>query len=265
MHKISLAPNKRIYFASDQHFGAPDPASSRAREHRFIAWLHKITPDCGALFLLGDLFDFWFEYDRVIPKGFVRVQGALAQIADRGIPLYFFTGNHDLWVRDYLSEELGFQVFSQPQYFEIGSKKFLIGHGDGLGPGDYGYKRMKKVFTFPLFQTAFKWLHPDLGVRFAQYLSLRNKLISGSDDLVFTGLENEWLVQYAWKKQAQFPVDYYLFGHRHLALDLPIDPKISGIPVARYLNTGDWITHNSYAVFDGTSLELCRETADAAV
>ena len=100
MHKISLAPNKRIYFASDQHFGAPDPTSSRAREHRFIAWLHKITPDCGALFLLGDLFDFWFEYDRVIPKGFVRVQGTLAQIADRGIPLYFFTGNHDLWVRD---------------------------------------------------------------------------------------------------------------------------------------------------------------------
>ena len=131
---------------------------------RFVAWLDEIKTDAAAVFLLGDLFDFWFEYRTVVPKGFVRVLGKLAEISDSGIPIYFFVGNHDLWMKDYFKTELGIKVFHQPQTFQIGAHSFFIGHGDGKGPGDKGYKRMKKIFTSPFFQWLFRWLHPDLSL-----------------------------------------------------------------------------------------------------
>ena len=154
MVTISTSKNKKIYFASDQHLGAPTYEASLPREKKFVAWLDEVKKDAEAIFLLGDLFDFWFEYKTVVPKGFVRVLGKLAEIRDSGIPIYFFVGNHDLWMRDYFEKELNIPVYHQSKEFIINDNHFLIGHGDGLGPGDKGYKGMKKVFTNPVF----KWL-----------------------------------------------------------------------------------------------------------
>mgnify|MGYP001551831693 CR=1 FL=1 len=239
-----------IYFASDQHFGAPDKAGSKVRETQFIAWLDSIKNNASALFLLGDLFDFWFEYKKVVPKGFTRVLGKLAELSDNGIPIHFFVGNHDLWMRDYFEDELGIKVYHKPVSFEFSNKTFLIGHGDGLGPGDTGYKRMKKLFTNKLAKWCYRWLHPDLGVALAQHLSLKNKLISGDEDIKFLGEENEWLVQYCKRKLQKQHHNFFVFGHRHLPLDIKLNDT------ARYINTGDWITHFSYAEFDGENLHL---------
>lgn len=245
-----VQPNKKIYFASDQHFGAPTAEASFPREQKFVRWLDTVKDDAEVIFLLGDLFDFWFEYKTVVPKGFVRVLGKLAEIRDAGIPIYFFVGNHDLWMNDYFEKELNIPVYHKPKEFVFSNKTFLIGHGDGLGPGDKGYKRMKKVFTNPFSKWLYRWLHPDVGVRLAQYLSVKNKLISGDEDVVFLGEENEWLIQYCKRKLTQKKYDYFLFGHRHLPMKVNIDKK------AVYINTGDWITQYTYAVFDGEKLSL---------
>ncbi len=245
-----LDNNQKIYFASDQHFGAPTRESSLVREQKFVAWLEDIKADAAAIFLLGDLFDFWFEYKTVVPKGFVRVLGKLAEIRDSGIPIYFFVGNHDLWMRDYFENELQIPVFYDNQIFNFGEKSFLIGHGDGKGPGDMGYKRMKKVFTNPFSKWLFGCLHPDIGVRLAQYLSVKNKLISGDADVHFLGEDKEWLVQYAKRKLEQRHYDFLVFGHRHLPMKLKVGEN------AHYINLGDWIGYFSYGVFDGNDFEL---------
>ena len=247
---MSLAPNKKIYFASDQHFGAPTAELSFPREQKFVAWLDVVKKDAEAIFLLGDLFDFWFEYTTVVPKGFIRVLGKLAEIRDSGIPIYFFVGNHDLWMSDYFDKELNIPVYHTPQTFVFNDKKFLIGHGDGLGPGDKGYKRMKKVFKHPVSKWIFRWLHPDIGVKLAQYLSVKNKLISGAEDVIFLGEDNEWLILYAKRKLETQHFDYFVFGHRHLPMEIELANN------SKYLNLGDWIGYFTYGVFDGTSFEL---------
>ena len=247
---MQLPKGKKIYFASDNHLGAPTAEESAPRERVFVAWLDHIKSDAGALFLLGDLFDFWFEYKTVVPKGFVRVLGKLAELADAGIPIHFFVGNHDLWMLDYLEKEIGIKVYHQARDFTFNDQHFFIGHGDGLGPGDKGYKRMKKIFTNRFLQWCFRWLHPDIGMRLGHYLSVKNKLISGEEDAVFLGEKEEWLVQYAQRKYQEKARDYFVFGHRHIPLDLPVEAN------ARYINLGDWITHYTYAVFDGETLEL---------
>ena len=250
MISINTTQNKKIYFASDQHLGAPTPEKSFPREQKFIRWLNEVKEDADAIFLLGDLFDFWFEYKTVVPKGFVRILGKLAEIKDSGIPIYFFVGNHDLWMVDYFEKELNIPVYHKPQVFNIDGKILLIGHGDGLGPDDKGYKRMKKVFTFALFKFMFRWLHPDIGVRIGQYMSVKNKLISGDDDANFLGEENEWLVQYCKRKLATKHYDYFIFGHRHLPLDIQLSQESS------YINTGDWVNYFTYAVFENKKLSL---------
>lgn len=250
MISINTTGNKKVYFASDQHLGAPNQKESLPREKKFVSWLEKIKDDAEAIFLLGDLFDFWFEYKTVVPKGFVRVLGKLAEIRDIGIPIYFFVGNHDLWMKDYFKEELNIPVYHKPQEFLINNNKILIGHGDGLGPGDKGYKRMKKVFTFPLFQFLFRWLHPDLGVKLGQYLSVKNKLISGDEDAKFLGEDEEWLVQYCKKKLNHKHYDYFIFGHRHLPLEIKLKENSS------YINLGDWIQYFTYGVLDNKKLHL---------
>jgi UDP-2,3-diacylglucosamine hydrolase len=239
-----------IYFASDQHFGAPTFKESRKREDRFIKWLDLIKKDAKELFLLGDLFDFWFEYKTVIPRGFVRVLGKLAEMKESGIKIHFFVGNHDLWMQDYFEKELQIKVYHQPTQFVFNKRVFLIGHGDGLGPGDKAYKMMKKVFVNPIAKWMFRWLHPDLGMRLAQHLSIKNKYISGEADLKYLGDEKENLVIYCQNIHKETPHDFYVFGHRHLALDIKIGAH------ARYINTGDWVTLNSYASFDGETLLL---------
>ncbi len=241
---------KSIYFASDHHFGAPTAEASLVREKKFVAWLDSIENDLEELFILGDLFDFWFEYKQVVPKGFVRVLGKLAQLSDKGITIHFFVGNHDLWMKDYLQKELGIKVYFKPEVFTFSGKTFFIGHGDGLGPNDKGYKRMKKVFTNPIAKFFFKWLHPDLGVGLAKYLSVKNKLISGDEDIHFLGEDKEWLVQYCKRKLETKHYDYFLFGHRHLPMKIKLQENTT------YINTGDWINHYTYAQFDGETLSL---------
>jgi UDP-2,3-diacylglucosamine hydrolase len=249
-HHIELSKGKKVYFASDNHLGAPTRKDSLPREKKFVAWLDSIKDDAAAIFLIGDLFDFWFEYKTVVPKGFTRTLGKLAEIADSGIPVYYFVGNHDLWMSGYFEDELGIPVFFKPQDFTIGNTTFFIGHGDGLGPGDKGYKRMKKVFTNPFFKWLFRWLHPDIGVKIAQYLSVKNKLISGDDDAKFLGEENEWLAVYSKKKLSQKHRNYFVFGHRHLPLEITLNEN------SKYINLGDWIQYYTYGVFDGNKLEL---------
>ena len=247
---MEFPKGKKIYFASDNHLGAPTPAASASREKIFVTWLDHIKADAAGLFLLGDLFDFWFEYKTVVPKGFVRVLGKLAEFTDAGIPIHFFLGNHDMWMLDYLEKEIGITVHQNPQDFTFNGQKFMIGHGDGLGPHDKGYKRMKKIFKHSFFQWCYRWLHPDLGMRLGHYLSVKNKLISGEEDAVFLGEDKEWLVQYSKRKYEQQARDYFIFGHRHIPLDIRLNEK------ARYINLGDWVNHYTFAVFDGTTLEL---------
>lgn len=247
---MNIPESKKIYFSSDNHLGAPNQKESRVREAKFVKWLEEIREDAAAILLLGDLFDFWFEYKYVVPKGFVRTLGKLAEIKDSGIPVYFFVGNHDLWMKDYFQDELNIPVYHEPKEFVFNNKSFLVGHGDGLGPGDHGYKRMKKVFTNRFSQWLYRWLHPDLGVPMAQYFSVKNKMISGNEDAKFLGEENEWLIQYCRRKLETQHYDYFIFGHRHLPLKINLNGK------STYLNTGDWLSHYTYAEFDGKETYL---------
>ncbi len=247
---MNIPEGKKIYFASDNHLGAPTREQSLPREQKFVKWLDEVKKDAAAIFLLGDLFDFWFEYKKVVPRGFTRTLGKLAEITDAGIPVYYFVGNHDLWMNGYFEEELNIPVYHKPQKFTFNQTSFFIGHGDGLGPGDKGYKRMKKVFTNPFSKWLFRWLHPDLGVRLGEYLSVKNKLISGDEDIKFLGDENEWLVQYSKRKLLDTHYDYFVFGHRHLPLEINVGEN------STYVNLGDWIGYFTYGIFDGKKLSL---------
>ena len=248
---ITIKAGKKIYFASDNHLGAPTRALSLPREKKFVTWLDTIKQDAEAIFLLGDMFDFWMEYRRVVPKGFTRTLGKLAEITDSGIPIYYFVGNHDLWMNGYFEEELNIPVYHKPQEFILQDKSFFIGHGDGLGPNDKGYKRMKKVFTNPVCKWLFmRLLHPDFGMRLGQHLSVKNKLISGDEDSKFLGEENEWLVQYSKRKLETKHRDYFVFGHRHLPLEILLNQQ------SKYINLGDWIKYYTYGVYDGMQFTL---------
>jgi UDP-2,3-diacylglucosamine hydrolase len=249
---MELAPGKKIYFLSDFHLGAPNEVESRKREDRLVRFLNHAKQDAAAFFIVGDIFDFWFEYKTVVPKGFVRILGCLAQISDAGIPLHIFTGNHDLWMQDYLEKELNAQVYFEPHSFQFGDKQFLIGHGDGLGPGDYGYKRLKKVFTNPICQWLFRWMHPDAGIRLANYFSAKSRAKTGTADEVFLGADKEWLIIYAKEQSKKMDIDYFVFGHRHFAIDYAINER------SHYINLGDWIRLNTYGVFDGTTMQLLK-------
>jgi len=247
---MQIPKGKKIYFASDNHLGAPTKVQSFPREQKFVAWLDEVKENAAAIFLLGDLFDMWMEYKTVVPKGFTRTLGKLAEISDSGIPIYYFVGNHDLWMNGYFEEELNIPVYHKPQEYTFNNTTFFIGHGDGLGPHDKGYKRMKKVFTNPFFKWLYRWIHPDFGVRLAQYLSVKNKLISGDNDAKFLGEDNEWLAQYCKHKLESKHRDFFIFGHRHLPLDIKLNEK------SRYINLGDWVSYYTYGVFDGDTMEL---------
>lgn len=247
---MDLPSGKKIYFASDFHLGIPDKATSRAREQRLCRWLDEISRDAAQLYLVGDLFDTWFEYRHVVPKGYTRFLGKLAELSDKGLQIEAFTGNHDLWMRGYFEEELNIPVHHGPIRRTVNGKTFLIAHGDGLGPGDRGYKLLKAVLRNPLSQWLYRRIHPDTGVGVAGWLSrLGPKHVDGEEE-VFQGPEKEWLVQFCIETLKHEHVDYFIFGHRHIAIEYPL-PKDS-----LYLNLGDWLRYNSYAVFDGHDLRL---------
>lgn len=248
-HLNSLTGNKKIYFASDFHLGAQGKHTTNEREQKIVKWLDTIARDAHAIFLLGDIFDFWFEYKRVIPKGFVRLQGKLAQIRDHDIPVFIFTGNHDMWMFDYFPEEFNIPVFHEPQSFEINNHKLYIGHGDGLGPGDKTYKLIKKVFRNRISQWLFRWMHPDLGIKLAHKWSRKSRLHNEGTSDEF--IENdEWLLAYCHDMEKRTHHDFYIFGHRHLPIDVKINES------SRYINLGEWVNHYSYGAYDGSNMQL---------
>lgn len=250
MHHILLPINKKIYFASDFHLGAPDMAASRERERIIVKWLDEIAEDAQHIFLVGDLFDFWFEYRQVIPKGYTRLLGKLAELSDKGIGISVFIGNHDMWMNGYFEDELSIPVYFEPQTYTLGSKRFYIGHGDGLGPGDHGYKFLKKVFRNPVCRWLFSVLHPSWGIGLANYFSRKSRAATGGELEKFLGEENEWLAIYSKEILQKEHFDYFIYGHRHLPLDLKVGPD------SRYINLGDWINYFTYAVFDGETTAL---------
>ncbi|MEO7264924.1 MAG: UDP-2,3-diacylglucosamine diphosphatase [Ferruginibacter sp.] len=240
----------KIYFLSDFHLGAPNAAASLLREKNIIRFLDEIENDASEIFILGDLFDFWYEYKHVVPKGYVRILGKIASLSDKGIPLHFFVGNHDMWMRDYFQKELNMKVYFEPKAFERNGKQFLIGHGDGLGPGDKGYKFIKKVFRNPVSKWIFGMLPPSMGMGIANFFSRKSRAQTGQTDETFLGEEKEWLVLFCKEKLKNEHFDYFIFGHRHLPLDIKLADK------SRYINLGDWIKYNSYAVFNGEDISL---------
>ncbi len=244
--------NKKIYFASDFHLGVPTKELSLAREKKICRWLDIVKKDAAEIFLVGDIFDFWFEYKYTIPKGTVRLLGKIAEITDSGIPVHFFVGNHDLWMKDYFIEELNVAVHHEPITRTFNGKVFYIGHGDGLGPGDRAYKLLRKIFASKVCQWLYSRLHPNLAFYIARRSSKRSRINTGNSDEKFLGAENEWLYLFSRDYLKAHQVDYFVFGHRHLPLDLDIEGK------ARYINLGEWINYGSYAVFDGTNLSLLK-------
>ena len=206
--------------------------------------------DAQALYLMGDVFDYWFEYRNTVPKGFVRLLGKLAELTDAGITIYYFTGNHDMWVFDYFPKELGITIFRKPVQHEYCGVKFYLGHGDGLGPGDFGYKTIKKIFSNKFSQWLFARIHPNLGIGLMKYFSRTSRAATGAAVEKFMGDDKEWLVIHSKEILKKEHFDYFIFGHRHLPIDIMLNEK------SRYINLGDWINHQLFATFDGKKLEV---------
>lgn len=239
----------KLYFASDFHLGVPDYKSSREREEKIVRWLDMCSKDAKAIYLVGDIFDFWFEYKRAVPKGYIRLLGKLAELSDAGIELHLFLGNHDMWMFDYLPKEIDCQIHKEPIQIEENGVKMYVGHGDGLGPGDRGYKFLKKVFRNRVCQWLFARLHPNFGIWLAQKSSNTSRNTTKKSDQ-YKGDENEWLAIYAKQVLEKEHFDYFVFGHRHLKLDIDLGNG------SRYYNLGEWMSASNYAEFDGDKLHL---------
>jgi UDP-2,3-diacylglucosamine hydrolase len=249
---LILDQGKKIYFASDVHLGLPDFETSLKREKLFVKWLDEIKDDAKEIILLGDIFDFWFEYKRTIPKGFSRFLGKLCEITDSGIPVHFFIGNHDMWIFDYLPKETGIILHKGPITKEYDGKKFYLAHGDGLGPGDRSYKLLKRIFASRLLQWLFARLHPNMGIWIANSWSSHSRY--SRETRPFEGEDKEWLIVYSKDLLKQEHFDYLVYGHRHFPLDLKLNES------SRYINLGDWLSHFTYAVFDGNDMFLKNYT-----
>ncbi len=236
---------EKIYFASDFHLGIPKLDENHKREKHITKWLTEINKDAKAIYLVGDIFDFWFEYKKVVPKGFVRILGKIAELTDNGTQVHLFVGNHDLWMSDYLKKEIGITIHHEPKIIKEQNKKIFIGHGDGMGKGDYIYKIIKKLFTSKICQWAFARLHPNFAFFIAHKWSnssrKNNQAIDEKNDILFT---------YCKEKQKIRPVDYYILGHNHNPVQLKIDKE------STYINLGDWITHNTFAVMEKSKIKL---------
>ena len=247
---MNIAPGKKIYFLSDFHLGMPDYSSSLVREKKVVAFLESIRHDAAEIFIVGDIFDFWYEYKTVVPKGYVRLLGKLAEITDSGIPVHFFLGNHDMWMNGYFEKELNIKVYREPKVFEWNSKQFYIGHGDGLGPGDHKYKFLKKIFRSKFCQWLFGVMHPAMGMGLANYFSKKSRIQTMKTDKKFLGEDKEFLIIFCRQMLAKQHYDYFIFGHRHLPMDFTLNSK------SRYINLGDWMRDFTYAVFDGNDMQL---------
>jgi len=241
---------KKIYFASDFHLGAPNYKESISREKKIVEWLSEIQVDASELYLVGDVFDFWFEWKHAVPKGYVRILGKLAEMCDQGIPIHFFTGNHDLWTFGYLEKEIGLKIHREPIEVNLQNKLFYIGHGDGLGIGDAKYKVLKKVFTNKTCQWLFSRLHPNFSFGLANFFSNKSRIANKEKDEIFNNEDEEWLTGYSKKILETKHYDYFVFGHRHLPL------KIDLTSSSKYINLGEWLRFYSYGVLENGELKL---------
>ena len=247
---FSLSAGEKVYFASDFHLGSPTYQKSRERERTIIRWLEQIRKDAKAIFLLGDLFDFWFEYKYVVPKGFIRFLGKLAALKDEGIEIIIFTGNHDMWMFGYLEQELDVPIVRNPVSIEINRQPLHIGHGDGLGSGDRHFKLLKKIFKSSLSQRFFAAIHPRWGMGLARNWSLQSRKKNLKKDESFKGKEFEWIYEYCEQVEMKQHHAYYIFGHRHLPLNIPLHEN------SRYYNIGEWFSAQTYGIHDGESFTL---------
>ncbi|WP_258103885.1 UDP-2,3-diacylglucosamine diphosphatase [Marinoscillum sp. MHG1-6] len=246
-----IPKDKKVFIASDFHLtGVPSDMESE-RESLAVRWLEMIKEDAAAIILAGDVFDFWFEYQTVVPKGAIRLIGKLAEIADYGIPIIFFKGNHDLWLKEYFEKEIGAIIYGSPQSFQVGNQKIMIGHGDGLGPGDRKFKMIKKVFTFGLNKWLFRWMHPDIGMKLGRYWSKKSWTKNMSRPDPYLG-EREPLYLWCKEKESTEHHDYYIFGHRHLQYEMPINET------AKYINLGDWLNDRTYVAIDSTEVKVLK-------
>lgn len=246
---MQLEKGKKIYFASDFHLGIPSFEASLLREKLLCKWFDEIKSDASHIYLLGDLFDAWMEYKHVVPKGYIRFLGKLAELRDANIGVDIFSGNHDLWMRNYFSNELDILVHHNEYKIYVNGKTFLLAHGDGLGPGDYGYKFLKSILRNPICQWLYRRIHPDTGLGLASYLSKRGPKHYNAEDSL-KDPDKEYLIQYCLNTLKNEKIDYFIFGHRHLAIEYTLPNQ------SLYINLGDWLHYNSYAVFDGTKLSL---------
>ncbi|MBT8326281.1 MAG: UDP-2,3-diacylglucosamine diphosphatase [Bacteroidia bacterium] len=240
----------KSYFASDFHLGVPNYEESLIREKKIVQWLDSIKGDCSTLFLLGDVFDFWYEYDSVIPRYFTRLLGKLAELSDSGIHIFFFKGNHDMWTFDYLEKEIGVNVIDEEWIGEIDGKKFFIHHGDALWKGETMYKLIRKVFRSKIGIWLFHRLHPNFGVGLANFLSRKSRRKNSVIDQIEIPLDKEYQFQFAKNYLKENNIDYFVFGHRHNPMDIPLQDN------SRLINLGDWVSQFTYAVFDGNEMEL---------
>ena len=245
-----MQEGKKIYFASDFHLGVPTEEKSKEREQKIINWLNSIEPYAEEIFLVGDLFDFWFEHKYTVPKGFVRFLGKLSSLCDKGVKIHVFTGNHDMWMYDYLPKEIGVELYRSTIKREFNGFSFLIGHGDGLGPGDKQYKFLKLFFSSRICQWLFARLHPNLSFTIANYFSKKSRATTGEKDAKFLGEKNEWLVQYCVEHLKNEKINFFIFGHRHLPLTIKLAEH------SEYINLGDWLNHFTYGEFDGKEFQL---------
>ena len=247
---MQFSAGKKIFFLSDFHLGSPHAAGSLQREKLIVQFLTEIKEQTFALFIVGDLFDFWYEYKKVVPKGYVRILGKLAEFTDAGIPVYFFVGNHDMWMKNYFQKELNIPVYFEPKEFTFNGVSFYIGHGDGLGPGDHKYKLLKKIFRNPICQWLFGIIPSSIGIGLANYFSSKSRQATDIIEETFLGEDKEWLITYSKEVLQNKKVAYFIFGHRHLPIDYRLTKE------SRYINLGDWIHYCTYAVFDGSDLQL---------
>jgi UDP-2,3-diacylglucosamine hydrolase len=246
-----LKKNK-IFFASDFHLGALAIDNNREREAKIVRWLEEIKETASELYLVGDVFDYWFEYKHVVPKGFLRLFGALASLSDSGTKISYFTGNHDMWVFDYFEKELGIKIYYQPILMKKFGKKLYVGHGDGLGPGDKMYKFIKAVFANTACQTLFSWIHPDIGIGLMKWMSMRSRLANPSPHNEDNMKQEERLITFCEEYLNQQYVDYFIFGHRHLSIKHLLSNNQT-----IYFNLGEWWDACSYLVMDEEGIDLC--------
>lgn len=235
----NIPTGKKIYVASDFHLTGIKSALETKKETQALSWLGSIKSEAAGVILAGDVFDFWFEYKKVVPKGCVRLLGKLAELSDSGIPIIIFKGNHDLWLKDYLADEIGATIYSEPQSFKIGKNKILIGHGDGLGPGDHKFKFLKKVFTAGFNKWLFRWLHPDIGISMGQWWSHQSLKRNEYKPDPFLG-EKEPILIWCKEQEAISHHDYYIFGHRHIKSEMSVTEN------STYINLGDWLDDGRY-------------------